>query len=104
MSDVRRNWGRRALIGSGSKWLPVIDDGLCIGCSVCVEACGSRSLDILDGVAVLARPHTCCSEEHCMEACSVACIQMDWRPLTGNRSVGQWTEEMEHSINQSEGP
>ena len=74
------------------KWMPVIDEDLCTGCGACVEACGPRCLDILDGVAVLSRPHTCGSEEHCIEPCPEACIRMAWVPLNGDRSVGKWKE------------
>lgn len=73
------------------KWLPVIDETRCTGCGGCVEACGPGSLEILDGVAVLSRPHTCGSEEHCIAPCPESCIVMEWKPLHGNRSVGQWS-------------
>ncbi len=76
------------------KWVPVIDEDLCTGCGACVEACGPRSLEIHDGVAVLARPDTCGSEEHCIALCPEACIWMAWVALEGDRAVGCWKLEM----------
>lgn len=72
------------------KWLPVIDEDLCTGCAACVEACGPKSLEIQNGVAVLARPDTCGSEEHCITPCLSIAIQMAWVPATGNPARGKW--------------
>ena len=72
------------------KWLPVVNEDLCTGCGACVEVCGPRCLTILDGVAVLASPYICGSEEHCIAPCPEACIQMAWVPLEGDRSAGKW--------------
>ena len=41
------------------KWVPVIDEERCTGCNHCVEACGPKSLEVRNGVAMLARPDTC---------------------------------------------
>lgn len=77
-------------IREGYKWLPAVDEDLCTGCGVCVEACGPGCLDILDGVAVLSRPHACGSEEHCIAPCPEEAIRMVWAPLKGDHSVGKW--------------
>ncbi len=71
------------------KWMPVIGED-CNGCGLCVEACGPKSLVLQDGMAVLAMPDTCGSEEHCIGFCPVDAIRMEWLPLNGNESRGQW--------------
>ena len=73
-----------------AKWLPVVEEDHCTGCGACVEVCGPRCLDILDGVAVLSRPHACGSEEHCIEPCPEGAIHMRWVPLGGDVTVGRW--------------
>ena len=48
-----------------------------------------------DGIAVLAYPDTCGSEEHCLAACQDDAIQMTWLPFSGNETVGRWRDEIE---------
>ncbi len=74
------------------KWMPIISEEFCTGCGLCVEACGPRSLALADGIAVLALPETCGSEEHCISVCQADAIQMAWIPFTGDASVGQWRD------------
>ncbi len=47
-----------------------------------------------DGLAVLAFPDTCGSEEHCISACPEDAIQMRWLPFSGKRDVGRWNDEI----------
>ena len=75
------------------KWLPVVDEDFCTGCAACVEACGPKSLEIVDRVAVLVRPDTCGSEEHCIAPCPTAAIQMRWVQATGDKERGKWCAE-----------
>lgn len=75
------------------KWMPIIIEEQCTGCGLCVDACGPKSLTMEDGIAVLAFPETCGSEEHCISACPEDAIQMAWLPFSGDKSVGQWLEE-----------
>ena len=72
------------------KWLPVVDEDLCSGCAACVEACGPKSLAMMNGIAVLARPDTCGSEEHCIAPCPTAAIQMAWVESAGDHTRGKW--------------
>lgn len=72
------------------KWVPLIDPDCCTGCNRCVEACGSKSLALINGLAVLVLPQTCGSEEHCVSACPEGAIRMTWVPLDGARHVGRW--------------
>ena len=76
------------------KWMPIILEEQCTGCGLCVDACGPKSLTMEDGIAVLAFPETCGSEEHCISACPEDAIQMAWLASSGDKSVGQWQEEL----------
>ena len=76
------------------KWMPVVFAERCTGCGLCVDACGPKSLVMAVGVAVLALPETCGSEEHCISACRDDAIQMAWLPFSGDRRVGKWREEI----------
>lgn len=75
--------------------MPIVLAEQCTGCGLCVDACGPKSLAMTDGIAVLAFPDTCGSEEHCISACRDDAIQMAWLACSGDRSVGQWREEIE---------
>ncbi|MCW5979684.1 MAG: 4Fe-4S binding protein [Bryobacteraceae bacterium] len=72
------------------KWVPVIREENCTGCGLCVDACGPNSLDLVDGIAVLVRPHTCGSEEHCIGVCEDDAIQMAWVPMSVGKDCGKW--------------
>ena len=72
------------------KWLPRVDPDACDGCGACVEACGPRSLELHDGLAVLVNPGTCGSEEHCIDPCHTGAIRMVWRATRGDTSRGRW--------------
>jgi MinD superfamily P-loop ATPase len=72
------------------KWIPVIDEDVCTGCALCVEACGPQSLGIVDGLAMLLRADTCGSEEHCISVCPDDAIHMQWIPLRGDVDIGDW--------------
>ena len=74
------------------KWLPIIVEEKCTGCGLCVEACGPKSLAMAEGIAILAFPDTCGSEEHCISACPEDAIQMAWLPFSGDRAVGRWSD------------
>lgn len=79
------------------KWMPIIIAERCTGCGLCVDACGPKSLIMAEGIAVLAFPGTCGSEEHCISACRDDAIQMAWLPFSGDRSVGKWSESVERA-------
>lgn len=72
------------------KWMPVIDADKCTGCNLCVEACGPKCLELVEGIAALPRPDECGSEEHCIGVCRDDAIHMQWVPFDGNESVGRW--------------
>lgn len=72
------------------KWLPVIDQDLCTGCTACVDACGPKSLLMVDRLPVLVRPDTCGSEEHCIAPCPMGAIRMTWLEFSGDTKRGRW--------------
>ena len=72
------------------KWMPVIDADKCTGCNLCVEACGPKCLELVEGIAALPRPDQCGSEEHCIAVCRDDAIHMQWIPFQGNQDVGRW--------------
>ncbi len=72
------------------KWLPVIDPDACDGCGACIEACGPGSLELQDRIAVLTSPHTCGSEEHCIDPCRTGAIRMAWCEAAGDTTLGRW--------------
>ena len=74
------------------KWLPLVDVDRCTGCGLCVDACGPRSLEMLNGIPTLVLPDTCGSEEHCIAVCRDDAIRMVWMPFAGTTSVGQWRD------------
>ena len=75
------------------KWMPVISAERCTGCGLCVDACGPRSLAMVNGVAALTEPRTCGSEEHCIAVCRDEAIEMRWIPFVGDETVGKWKGE-----------
>ena len=74
------------------KWMPVVDEDRCTGCGLCVDACGPKSLEMVNGIATLVLPDTCGSEEHCIVVCRDEAIRMAWLPFSGDKSVGQWRD------------
>ncbi|MBI4164526.1 MAG: 4Fe-4S binding protein [Acidobacteria bacterium] len=74
------------------KWVPIIAEERCTGCGLCVEACGPKCLEMVEGFPVLARVDDCGSEEHCIAPCKEDAIHMSWESMGGNRSVGRWLE------------
>lgn len=85
------------------KWMPIVLSEQCTGCGLCVDACGPKSLTMVDGITVLAFPETCGSEEHCISACGDDAIQMAWLPFSGDRSVGKWSENIEQAMSAGSG-
>ena len=77
---------------ASEKWVPAILADACTGCGLCVEACGPKSLAMVEEIAMLAFPETCGSEEHCISACPENAIRMIWAPFVRDKSVGHWRE------------
>ena len=66
------------------KWIPVITEERCSGCRLCIMACRTRCLEMVDGVSTLVRPSECRSEADCAEACGSAAITMKWKSIRPN--------------------
>jgi len=77
--------------------MPTVLEEKCTGCGLCVDACGPKSLVMMDGIAVLVYPETCGSEEHCISVCQDEAIQMAWLSFSGDQSFGKWRELKEQS-------
>ncbi|MBI4663885.1 MAG: ferredoxin family protein [Verrucomicrobia bacterium] len=76
------------------KWVPVVDQDRCNGCARCVEACGPKSLEIVNLKATLAWPESCGSEEHCVKPCPEGAILMGWVELDGDKTKGKWQADV----------
>jgi NAD-dependent dihydropyrimidine dehydrogenase PreA subunit len=77
-------------MSTGYKYLPVIDQDMCNGCVMCVEACDHGCLKMSWAFATLARPFDCDSEGHCTAACPEEAIRMEWVALAECGERGQW--------------
>jgi NAD-dependent dihydropyrimidine dehydrogenase PreA subunit len=73
-----------------SKRVPVVAADTCIGCGRCVEVCGVKCLEIVEGIATLPRPVACGSDEHSITECRDDAIHMAWVSMEGNEAVGVW--------------
>jgi MinD superfamily P-loop ATPase len=82
------------------KWMPVISAERCTGCGLCVDACGPRSLEMVNSVAALTLPDTCGSEEHCIGLCRDDAIAMAWVPFVGRTTLanGQMNRVMSWQV------
>lgn len=54
--------------------IPIIDTGQCDGCGLCVHACPTGALELLDGKAVVADPLACEYLGLCEAVCPVQAI------------------------------
>ncbi|MEI7904475.1 MAG: 4Fe-4S binding protein [Candidatus Firestonebacteria bacterium] len=55
---------------------PVINKDLCTGCGVCVDTCGHKVLELVDGVAKLTKPEECDGAGICAGVCPLEAIEM----------------------------
>ena len=72
------------------KWVPAVDPILCNGCGACIEACEPQCLELDGNIVSLTRPDPCMSDEHCVSACAVDAIRMEWSPVVGEQTRGRW--------------
>lgn len=54
--------------------IPLIDPQLCDGCGLCIRACPTKSLNLLDGKAVVSNPLACEYSGLCEAVCPTQAI------------------------------
>ncbi len=54
----------------------VIDKDLCTGCSVCIDECQDNALEMIDDIAVVARPENCNACGKCVDICPSEAITL----------------------------
>ncbi len=77
------------------KRVPVISQGYCTGCALCVEVCEHECLAMVWDFPTLQRAGDCHSDGACVDACPEECLRLDWVPTTGDQRVGCWREANE---------
>lgn len=56
-----------------------IDEGLCNGCGICVDACEEGAIGMVDGVAKLLRDDYCDGLGNCLPVCPTGAISFEMR-------------------------
>jgi NAD-dependent dihydropyrimidine dehydrogenase PreA subunit len=78
-----------APLGSASmRRLPVIEQDLCSGCGLCVQACEQHCLELIWDFATLTRPEACGGAGRCVEACPEQLIRIEWAPQGERKPAG----------------
>ncbi|ADY73089.1 iron sulfur cluster binding protein (4Fe-4S ferredoxin family protein) [Desulfurobacterium thermolithotrophum DSM 11699] len=63
------------------KVVSYIDQGLCIGCKICIEVCPMGVFVMSGEKAVVMNPEKCNGCEICVENCPVDAITLKWTDL-----------------------
>ncbi len=53
---------------------PIIDKEKCAGCAICVDTCPGEALEIVNDIAIVARPDDCVECHMCVDACPTGAI------------------------------
>lgn len=61
-------------MGAGEK--AAVDASACTGCGICIDVCPHQALEVVDGVAKLAKPDVCDGIGECVEACPLQAITL----------------------------
>lgn len=77
------------------KWLPVVLEDRCTGCTLCIEACETECLEMDSRLAVLTASAACGSDAECVDVCADGAMEMRWVELDGDSAVGRWCETSE---------
>ena len=67
--------------------VPIIDANLCDGCGICVEACHSNAVAMIDGKAVVVRPLDCDYCTDCESLCPKGAISCPLEIVVLERAV-----------------
>ena len=57
--------------------VPEIDDELCSGCGICVDACPNGVLDIVGDACAVSNEDDCIACGECMEECPMGAIEVE---------------------------
>jgi len=55
----------------------IIDEELCVGCGLCVEACHEGAIELVDGKAKVVREDYCDGLGYCLPVCPVGAISIE---------------------------
>lgn len=79
------------------KWLPVVSEERCTGCTLCIEACESECLEMDSRLAVFtdSGSDACDSDGECVRVCADDAMEMRWVELDADSNVGRWCEAPE---------
>lgn len=61
-----------------SDFLPQIDLAKCIGCDLCVKACPTQALTLVNELAVVIHPEACDYTGACQEICPTQAISLTY--------------------------
>jgi len=67
--------------------IPLIDPHLCDGCGLCVHACPTRALTLLEGKAIVANPLACEYSGLCEAVCPTQAITRPFEIVVASEEV-----------------
>ncbi len=78
---------------------PIINQSLCIGCGICVDACPEGTvLGLIDGKATIIHGSHCVGHGKCAEACPVSGIEIGLGDISQREDIPQLSDDFETNI------